>query len=193
MRNINKVLVALVVGGAAFGTVGAGAGASFIDSPSANDTVNTGTLLIDLSSSDGHVGSAVLGTPASITLTSIGPVGSNFTATKKITATNNGSVTGTITNVALSATGDTTPLATDLHTTVYDSAFTKQLCSGTVAHCEGANLATAVDPAGIVLNPGDSYTFIVQTYAGGVTGAPALTNVDEGKSLSETLQYTVTG
>ena len=93
----------------------------------------------------------------------------------------------------LSATGDTTPLATDLHTTIYDSAFTKQLCSGSIAHCESANLATAVNPTGIVLNPCDSYTFIVTTYAGGASGAPALTNVDEGKSLSETLQYTVNG
>jgi hypothetical protein len=188
MRNINKILVGVTVVGAGMATIGIGAGATFVDSPSAHQTVNTGTLLIDLTDgTNTATGTAV--SPASLALVPIGPTGSSFSDYKTITATNNGTVTGTVTDLELTTTGDVTPLANDVHISVADPA-SNYVCSGTVAHCTGTNLT----PGGsFVLAPGHSLVMHISTYAGGNSGAPALTNVDEGKILNESLTYTVSG
>jgi hypothetical protein len=188
MRTINKILVGVTVAGAGFATVGAGAGADFVDSPSAQQTINSGTLLIDLSSG-AHTATATNSAPASLSLDAIGPAASNFSTFKTITATNNGTITGTVKDIELTTTGDVTPLANDVHTSVSGptSVYT---CSGTVAHCTATNLT----PGGsFTLAPGESLVMHVATYAGGNSGAPALSNVDEGKTLNEALTYTVTG
>jgi hypothetical protein len=187
VRNINKVLVALTIGGAAFGTIGAGAGADFIDHPSAQQQVNTGTLLVSLASGN-HSADATAVTPAAITLDSIGPTNSSFKDYKTITATNKGTVTGTVSDVELATAGDVDPLANDAHISIsVDNG--GYVCSGTVAHCTAVNLV----PGGYTLAPGASMAIHISTYAGGNTGAPALTNVDEGKVLNETFNYTVNG
>jgi hypothetical protein len=188
VRNINKVLVALTIGGAAFGTIGSGAGADFIDHPAAHQQINSGTLLVSLSG-DGQSSDATAVTPAAITLNPIGPTNSSFSSYKTITATNKGTVTGTMSDIELGTTGDVDPLANDVHISVAREDGT-YVCSGSVAHCTGVNLT----PGGsYVLAPGASLVMHISTYAGGNSGAPALTNVDEGKILNETLSYTVNG
>ncbi len=188
MRKINKVLIGLTVVGAGFATVGAGAGADFLTSASASQTINAGTLTVSLS--DGtNTSNGGINTPAALNLAPIGPTGSYFKDYKTITLKNTGNVTATVTNVELSTSGDVTPLANDAHISVADPT-SHYVCSGTVAHCTGVNLT----PGGsFVLAPGASLVMPISTYAGGNTGAPALTNVDEGKTLYETLTYTVTG
>jgi hypothetical protein len=189
MRIINKILIGATIAGAGLATVGMGAGADFVDSPTVHQTVKTGTLLVDLSGG-GNTATATTSTPASLTLPPIGPTGSSFTDYKTVDATNDGTVTGTVTDLELTATGDVTPLATDLHETItYGPSYT-QLCSGSVAHCTGVNL---VPSGGITLAPGQTVQLQISIYAGGNTGAPALTNIDEGKILNTTLTYTVTG
>ena len=188
MRTINKVLVGLTVIGAGLGTVGVGASAQFVDSPAAHQTINSGTLLISLS--DGTTtakGTAV--TPASLNLAPIGPTNSSFSDYKTITATNTGTVTGVVRDVELTTAGDVNPLATDVHTSIADEKgfYT---CSGSVAHCTSTNLT----PGGTyTLAPGQSLVMHISTYAGGLSGAPELTNIDEGKVLNTALTFTVTG
>ena len=190
MRNINKVLIGLAIGGAAFATVGAGAGADFVDMPTAHQTINSGTMLIQLTSGS-HTSTSDAVTPASITLDPIGPTASTFSVTKDITAKNVGTVAGTLTNLQLSDSGpDTTPLANDIYVVVYGPNYGTQLCSNTIAKCEGVNLASKY-PGGISLAPGDSAAFHVVYYAGKYV--PALTNADEGKILNTTLTYTFSG
>jgi hypothetical protein len=197
MRNVNKFLIVAIVGGAGFATIGSGAGAAFVDSPSAHQTINTGTLLIGLSDgSGGHSASGTTTTPAALTLSDVGPTSSSFKNTADITATNNGTVSGTISDIELATTGDVSPLATDMQMAVYDQDYSTQLCTGTVAHCTGVNLATKATPASeLTLAPGAKYTIHVETYAGGsYAGAPAsLSNADEGRTLHESLTYTVNG
>jgi hypothetical protein len=188
MRKINKLLLGLTVVGAGFATVGAGAGADFVTSPAAHQTINTGTLSISLS--DGtNTSNGTIDTPASLNLAPIGPTNSSFSNYKSITATNTGSVTATVSNLQLTTSGDVTPLANDVHISVADPN-SVYVCSGSVAHCTGVNLT----PGGsFVLAPGASLVMHISTYAGGLSGAPALTNIDEGKTLNEALTYTVTG
>jgi hypothetical protein len=188
MRTINKVLLGITIAGAAFGTVGAGAGADFLDNSSASQTINSGTLSISLS--DGtHSSQGTATTPASLPLGDIGPTNSSFHVLKTITATNTGNVTATVRDIRLTTTGDVTPLANDVHTSISGADWV-YICSGSVAHCSGTNLT----PGGsVTLAPGQSLVMHLDTYAGGNTGAPALTNVDEGKSLTETLTYTIAG
>jgi hypothetical protein len=188
MRKINKVLIGLTVVGAGFATVGAGAGADFVTSPTASQTINTGTLTVSLSDGTNTVNGTV-DSPAALTLAAIGPTGSSFSDYKTITAKNTGNVTATVTNLQLTTSGDVTPLANDVHISVAreDSVY---VCSGSVAHCTGVNLT----PGGsYVLAPGASLIMHISTYAGGASGAPALTNADEGKSLTDTLTYTISG
>jgi hypothetical protein len=190
MRNINKVLIGLAIGGAAFATVGAGAGADFVDTPTAHQTINSGTMLIRLSA-DGHTSTSDAVTPASITLNPIGPTASTFSITKDIKAKNVGTVPGTLNDLKLSDSGpDTNPLANDVWVVVYGPDYAQQLCSNTLANCEGVNLA-ANYAGGITLAPGHSAEFHVVYYAGNYE--PALTNVDEGKVLNTTLTYTFSG
>jgi hypothetical protein len=188
MRKINKVLIGLTIVGAGFATVGAGAGADFVTSPTASQTINTGTLTVSVS--DGtNTSNGSVDTPAALALTPIGPTNSSFSNYKTIIVKNTGNVTATVTNVQLTTSGDVTPLANDVHISVADPT-SHYVCSGTVAHCTGVNLT----PGGsFVLAPGASLLMPISTYAGGNSGAPALTNVDEGKTLNDTLTYTVTG
>lgn len=188
MRNINKLLIGATVAGAAFATVGSGAGAVFLDTPVASQQVETGTVLISLSDGTNTATGTTMDS-ASLSLAPIGPTGSTFKKVVKITATNHGTVAGTITNIQLASTGDS-QLAKDIHTTIYKSDWATQICSGSIAHCSGPNLT----PDGsVTLAPNASVTLIVETYAGGPSGAPALTNIDEGRTINETLQFTVTG
>jgi len=195
MRMINKVLIGLTVSGAAFATVGSGAGASFIDSPSVHQEVDTGTLLVDLSTgaANGPVATATTSVPASLTLPTISPLGSSFMVANDIVATNNGTIPGTITDVELSTLAPVSKLAKDATITIWADDFAHELCSNTVANCSHVNLATAANAAGIALAPGKSYTFHIHTYAGAANYANELTNADEGQSIVENLKYTVTG
>jgi hypothetical protein len=187
MRNINKVLLGATVVAAGFATVGAGAGADFVDSPSVHQTVSTGTILIDVTSG-GQTSSATAGTPASLSLSPLTGTKSTFSYFQTITATNHGTISGTVKDIELATSGDVNPLANDVHMSVAgpNSVYT---CSGSVAHCTGTNLVPAASFT--TLAPGQSLVMYVATYAGGASGAPALTNVDEGKSLNWVLNYTV--
>jgi hypothetical protein len=188
MRKINKVLIGLTIVGAGFATVGAGAGADFVTSPTASQTINTGTLTVSVSDGTNTVNGTV-DSPAALALAAIGPTGSSFKDYKTITLKNTGNVTATVTDIELTTSGDINPLANDVHISIADPT-SHYVCSGTVAHCTGVNLT----PGGsFVLAPGASLVMPVSTYAGGNTGAPALTNVDEGKTLVDTLTYTVSG
>jgi hypothetical protein len=188
MRKINKVLIGLTVVGAGFATVGAGAGADFVTSPTASQTINTGTLTVSVT--DGtNTSNGSVSTPAALALMPIGPTNSSFSNYKTVTLKNTGNVTATVTDVELTTSGDVNPLANDVHVSIADPT-SHYVCSGTVAHCTGVNLT----PGGsFVLAPGASLVMPISTYAGGNSGAPALTNIDEGKTLNDTLTYTVTG
>lgn len=187
MRKINKVLIGLTIVGAGFATVGAGAGADFVTSPSASQTISTGTLTVSVS--DGtNTSNGTVNSPAVLTLAPIGPTNSSFSNYHTITLKNTGNITATVTDVELTTSGDVNPLANDVHISIADPT-SHYVCSGTVAHCTGVNLT----PGGsFVLAPGASLVMPVSTYAGGNSGAPALTNVDEGKVLTDALTYTVT-
>ena len=190
MRTINKVLVGITLASAGFAAVGTGAGAEFIDNSSASQSVSSGTLSISLS--DGtHSSQGSSTTPASLPLSAIGPTGSSFSNYKTVTATNTGNVTATVRDIELTTSGDVTPLATDVHTSIAGpTVYSQYVCSGSVAHCTGTNLT----PGGsYVLAPGASITLAISTYAGGNSGAPALSNTDEGKTLNETLTFTIAG
>jgi hypothetical protein len=185
MRNINKILLGATVVAAGFATVGAGAGADFVDSPSVHQTVSTGTLQIDLTS-NGKTAAATLGTPAALELAPLGPTSSSFSYVQTIIATNNGTVTGTVKDIQLTLTGDRA-LANDVLTVVTGPDW-RNTCSGSAARCIGTNLT----PGGsVTLAPGKSLEMHLGVYAGGASGWPALTNADQGKSLGETLTYTV--
>lgn len=199
MRTINKVLVGVTIAAAGFATVGAGAGADFIDNSSATQGITAGSLSISLS--DGtHTSQGTTSTPASLTLAAIGPTSSSFSDYKTITATNTGNVTATVRDLRLTTSGDVNPLADDVHISVANSKG-YYTCSGSVAHCTNTNLTPTVDgalgyPPAIgtyTLAPGASLVIHISTYAGGLSGAPALTNADEGKVLNETLTYTIAG
>jgi hypothetical protein len=190
MRTINKVLLGITLASAGFAAVGTGAGADFIDNSAASQTITSGTLSVSLS--DGtHSSQGTATTPASLPLSAIGPTGSYFKDYKTVTATNTGNVTATVRNIQLTTTGDVTPLANDMHVSISGpTVYSSYVCSGTIAHCSDTNLT----PGGsYVLAPGQSITLAISTYAGGNTGAPALTNVDEGKVLNEALTFTIAG
>jgi hypothetical protein len=190
MRTINKVLLGIAIASAGFATVGTGAGAEFLDNSSASQSVTTGSVSISLS--DGtHSSQGSSTTPASLPLAPIGPTGSSFGNYKTVTATNTGNVSATVRDIELTTSGDVNPLANDVHTSIAGpTVYSQYVCSGSVAHCTGVNLT----PGGsYVLAPGASITLAISTYAGGNTGAPALTNVDEGKVLNETLTFTIAG
>ena len=193
MRTINKVLIGTVLGAAGLTTVGAGAGASFLDTPSTTQSIDSGTLLFSVTSG-GVTSTATNSTPAEVALAALSNEASNSKNYKEITVTNTGTLPGTVNSIALAATGDTSTLGSHASQTVTYSAPGKtsaqntQLCSGTIAFCTGRNIGPA---GGFVVTPGQSYIVQISTYAGGNTGAPALTNVDEGKSLNETLTETI--
>ncbi len=52
MRTINKVLGGIVIAGAAFGTVGTGAGATFTDAIHAQQKITAGTMAVSVSSNE---------------------------------------------------------------------------------------------------------------------------------------------
>jgi hypothetical protein len=192
MRNINKVLIGATVVGAGIATVGIGAGANFVDSPSTTQSVQTGTLLTTLNSG-GVSSTSTAVTPANIALAALANEPSNFKNYKDIAATNSGTLAGTVSSIVLSQTGDTGSLGADASTTISlvkpgDPVTTStQLCSGTIAHCTGSNLLTS----SFVAPSGSTWHILVSTYAGLNTGAASLTNVDEGKAIVETLTASV--
>lgn len=211
MRNLNKMLLGTIVVAAAVAMVGTGAGATFIDTPSSNQTIQTGTMYIDLTGtgpgdsvtpSDGSPTN-----PAVLSLGSYGPTQSTFEETSTVTGTNAGTVTGTVTSIEM--TGNTLP-GNDVSANILltEDGTTYNLCDARFAACSDVNLlgriyAGSNSPASFTLAPNTSYTLTINYSAGennppsattwtNWNPSPPLTNADEGKTINASITTTVT-
>jgi hypothetical protein len=185
MRKINKVLGVVIVAGAAFGTIGAGAGATFTDAINAQQHITAGTLSVSVSSS--AAGATVVG--KTLSFADLGPTQSTFSSgPQHAVIKNDGSVTASA--ITLSASDDSVGGA---NRELRNQLYVKIESSGQVAY-DGP--LTGLENSPITINgdiaSGDTDNFDTTFYAGGTT-APSLNNNAQGGVVTPKITVSYTG
>ena len=218
-----KVLAAGAVGVAALALIGTGAGASFTDAVHATQTINAGTMTIQISDAAGSVSAD----GKSVTLPAFGPTGSTFETSNTITVKNIGHIPATFDSFQMtepsSGNANDNALFTQTNVCIRSTDPSSVANPGTWTEGNGP-LATAValNPTvkenPVVLHSGETMTFTVDFYAGkdslcGTTYSdgtntrnawftfighsyqtpPSLTNAAQGGTITPTLTFNVTG
>jgi predicted ribosomally synthesized peptide with SipW-like signal peptide len=179
--------MASALGVAGLGLIGLGAHATFTQTAYTQQQITAGTMDVALSSSGGSWSSPTL------TMASVGPVGSNFTTgDQKVTITNNGNIT---------VTGMTLSFSDPSANTTFDSE--AQIClyrAGSLFNNSFDSFTGSVTvPLSIAAGGTDS--FYINVYAGsgftapacGNDGSAALTNGALGGVVNPTLTAVFTG
>jgi hypothetical protein len=186
MRTINKVLGGIVIAGAAFGTIGAGAGATFTDAIHAQQKITAGTLSVSVSSHE--TASSVSG--KTVTFAPVGPTQSTFsTGPQNAVITNTGDVTASA--ITLSASDDASDAASNY---LRDQLFVRVFSSNVVVY-DGPLTGLENNPIAIAgpLSPNQTDDFDTTFYAGGDAAHPSLDNNAQGGVLTPKITVSYTG
>jgi predicted ribosomally synthesized peptide with SipW-like signal peptide len=223
MAKSRKVLTAGAVGVAALALIGAGASATFTASTSSNQTVTAGTAKVVLTSPDVAGCTLVSDGCTSLTMPTVGPVGSTFQSIhRSITATNAGTVATESAKFSMSEThvnaANNNALLAQTNVCIQSTDYT----GGPWTEGNGpltAAIALGVNQNPVHLLPGNSIVYSVDFYAGmdstqcnpkhsdgslnraawdaflgGAYTKPAsLTNAAQGGVINTTFTYSVTG
>lgn len=170
MAYSRKVLTAGAVCVAALALIGTGAGATFSDAVHATQSINAGTMNVQISDAAGSISAD----GKSVTLPAFGPTGSTFETNNVITVKNYGHIPATFDSFQMTeshvGTANNNALFTQTNVCIQS---TDPVSAGGHPWVEGNGpLATAValtptvkeNP--LVLQPGDTMTFSVDFYAG---------------------------
>jgi hypothetical protein len=185
LNGIRNLAMAGALGVAGLGLVGLGAHASFTQDAYTQQHITAGTMNVALSSDGGTWSSPTL------TMASIGPVGSSFTTgDQPVTITNNGNVTVTgMTFNSLTDPGGNSTFDAETQLCLYKGG---SVYNGAIdSFPGGTNVALSIAP-------GATDVFYVNFYAGGgITapacgndGSPSLTNPAQGAAIEPTFYIT---
>jgi hypothetical protein len=222
MATSHKVLTVGAVGVAALALIGTGAGATFTDAVHETQSVQAGTMNVQVT---GPSGSSRSADGKTITLPTFGPTGSTFESPRQlITITNNGNIPATADAIQMTeshpSAGNNNALFAQTNVCIQSTdasggPWTEG--NGPLATAVALNPTVKQNP--VVLNPGQTMTFSVTYYAGkdssycnpvssdgphtqaawdGYQGhayqTPAsLTNAAQGGKITPTLTFSFTG
>jgi hypothetical protein len=173
----------LGLGAVGLALVGVGAGATFTDSTASTQTISAGTLSMSVSSPDAAGCRSAAAGCQSLTLPSVGPVGSKFlTPATVVTMTNTGTIPATFAAIQMSEShnlGSSASNALEREMNVCIQSTDNSggpWTEGNGPLSAAVALTPSVEENPVTLQPGESATYQVSFYAGQDSGCHSVSS-----------------